>query len=453
MSADRLRDGRDARGNWKPSKFALQAQAVYKEFFGARVTEHRKSGASGSDKPRLAGLRREHPESARAKLEAHSRCISSTVASMQQETFQDTPAASSSSRRLDEIVTAVSEVTAARSGVSSAASSPCPPNPPGSSSSSALVTPVETCKQDDKKDKKKAKKDKKEKRNKKDKKDKKHKKKHNKQKKEKTDKKNATDPASSHKKSLEEIEAEQDTVAAKKQKVAMATPLGEKVPHVDVRGGVFLQSADKLESCKKSTERAPPLGSKVKVLMANGALHSSSYLFFTATALTIGNPPSVFNEGLSWPEKPAARFQQTTDWWEAKLVVFPELAPGLETPEALVARMRGIRIADRQWLISNGLEGSSISFQAAAYMHFHVWLTSEFEAAWPRHSAVLSAFAERSSVKSKRGHLHVYKGSMPENPEFPRLSYEAVVQSAAALNPQQLTLQGLLTKLSAVHSD
>ena len=148
-----------------------------------------------------------------------------------------------------------------------------------------------------------------------------------------------------------------------------------------------------------------------------------------------------------------ARFRQTDDYWKADLVVFRDVPANLETAESLVCRLRGIRAADRMWLLSNGRKGTCLAFQQAAFLRLHLWVTQDFRDAFPKHSALLFAFAERAGLKAQgRSVLHVYTGSMPEKPKHPRLSFELVLGPDIA-HQQQLTLQGLLKKLSVLHAE
>ena len=131
--------------------------------------------------------------------------------------------------------------------------------------------------------------------------------------------------------------------------------------------------------------------------------------------------------------------------------MFEDVPSSLETVESLVCRMRGIRAADREWLLSNGRKGTCLSYQQAAFLHLHFWVTEEFYNDFPQHSKILIAFAERSSQKAQgRSVLQVHRGPMPDKPKHPRLSFELVRRPQ---NMQQLTLQGLLMKLSMLHAD
>ena len=168
-----------------------------------------------------------------------------------------------------------------------------------------------------------------------------------------------------------------------------------------------------LESCQCSLAAAPLRGFGVKVFLASGVPRQTD----------------------------CSRFRVVSDARAADVVVVKDFAAGLYMPEALVARLYGLRVVGQEWYESKGNKGMTVCYEPAFHFHLHLWLSEAFVTHHREHCRVLKEEVRRLTGFAKApGHLHLHGGEMPEKPPHPRLSYYCDMAASA---PRVLTLEGL----------
>ena len=168
-------------------------------------------------------------------------------------------------------------------------------------------------------------------------------------------------------------------------------------------------------------------------------------------------PPSLATlsasaHGAHWPENVSARFRLTMDFASADVLMVANISEGLYLPEALEARLRGVRVCDRDFIQTAMQKGNCYAFQRALDLHFHLYLTEGFANKYPAHSDVLFAHGALNGCK-----LRVYKGGMPEKPRHPKLTFNLCPSpslrsdSDSAESGKSWNLDKLLMKLGVLY--
>ena len=165
---------------------------------------------------------------------------------------------------------------------------------------------------------------------------------------------------------------------------------------------------------------------------------------------TVGKPMSTpdglihvrMGAGAVWPAASCSKFRLTSDWACTNVLMVDSVNVHLHSADGLRCRLHGLSICDNAYLASNMRKGSRVSFARALNFHYHLFLSEEFLAACPDHGNVLLEHGHFENCK-----LRVYRGSMPEKPTHPRLTYEVRPEGPDKLKSMQLNLDSLLTKL------
>ena len=217
--------------------------------------------------------------------------------------------------------------------------------------------------------------------------------------------------------------ASQIELVKKRKKVDFGTKAGCVPAYVHATGSVVGPMAANAPSAARA--KAPKLGNTVCVKMAHGA---------------------------HWPENVSARFRLTMDFASADVLMVANISEGLYLPEALEARLRGVRVCDRDFIQTAMQKGNCYAFQRALDLHFHLYLTEGFANKYPAHSDVLFAHGALNGCK-----LRVYKGGMPEKPRHPKLTFNLCPSpslssdSDSAESGKSWNLDKLLMKLGVLY--
>ena len=188
-----------------------------------------------------------------------------------------------------------------------------------------------------------------------------------------------------------EIAQRQKDLAAKKMEIAKSTPLGQPLPYVDSKAGIY---KIKVPVAPMSAILAPPLPDIIKIY-PDKEVHVPRY----------------------W------KYVKKDDPQVANVILVKKIESGLYSVAGLLARLHGIRLCDLQWAMSKTQEGHCLAFSCAMQIHCYLFLTDGFRNAFPEHTDVLMK-SQKLKASIKNG-LTVQLGNSPEKPVHPRLTLEA----------------------------
>ena len=222
-------------------------------------------------------------------------------------------------------------------------------------------------------------------------------------------------PSRKKKRTVGDILATQAELQRKHRQMVSELHPAEPVPYVDGGGRQYRY---KVPSAPKGSLLAPALPEVVRVLCDSGVTLPS------------------------W-----RRYAREAHPENSHVVLVEDLATSLYKPVALLARLHGLRLADKAWVRSKMNDGACICFAPALEMHLYVFLADSFSEKHPEHADILMA---RGSLKR----LVVRKGLPPPNPKHPRLTFLVTAGSAAGSSSTsaiaELNLESLLEKLTSL---
>ena len=207
-------------------------------------------------------------------------------------------------------------------------------------------------------------------------------------------------PSRKKKRTVGDILATQAELQRKHRQMVSELHPAEPVPYVDGGGRQYRY---KVPSAPKGSLLAPALPEVVRVLCDSGVTLPS------------------------W-----RRYAREAHPENSHVVLVEDLATSLYKPVALLARLHGLRLADKAWVRSKIL---------------YVFLADSFSEKHPEHADILMA---HGSLKR----LVVRKGLPPPNPKHPRLTFLVTAGSAAGSSSTsaiaELNLESLLEKLTSL---
>ena len=147
---------------------------------------------------------------------------------------------------------------------------------------------------------------------------------------------------------LPDIESQQAAVAAKQLEAAKDARPGCKITYVDARGGMYKElNIHTSKTARRPEPRLPLVGVRVYLLDCK-------------------------------IDKLAARFRQVEKVRSADVLVVKDVPDAMYTVQCFRARLYGLRVADLDWLQSNGSSGMCLCFEPALQSHLHLWLSAAF---------------------------------------------------------------------------
>lgn len=196
------------------------------------------------------------------------------------------------------------------------------------------------------------------------------------------------------KRTASEIIDAQRRLAEKKKNITMSVPAGEVVPYIDSKGGAY-----KVKAPVPAPDAlpAPALPMSVAIWAAG------------STAVPIYH-----------------RYKKVSDPKDCQVILVESFEKGLYETAGLLARLYGVRLADRTWALSKMTQGQCVSFLCALQMHLYLYLSPEFCRAHPEHASILEVHSQSWCKKQgpRAKCLWVEKGLMPDKVAHPRLTFQ-----------------------------
>ena len=223
---------------------------------------------------------------------------------------------------------------------------------------------------------------------------------------------------------VDKVVATQAEVARKKRAVEVGAKPGTVPAYVHPTGAVF--GPVKLAEKRQQPERA-----------------SSSPMETPGGIIMVRIGP-----GAVWPDSTSSRFRITQDWAATSVLMVDNVNARLQSVDGLMCRLHGLSICDNAYIATSGRKGSCLTFVKALDFTYHVYLSEQFLAECPRHGEVLLGHGHFENCK-----LRVYRGSKPEKPNHPRLTYEVRPETVDNLASNHLNLDGLLMKLGVLRPE